>query len=166
MSVMDSKFLGTWHEKCHWSALLVTDLMCSSTSVIYLELCSDREGIGLCCNWNILSCACLHLDRCLADKLVHLRFFLLSLMARAVSLILTTLLVDYPYVYIAVGVFHNASRKQFSYLILPNAKIFLSSFPLITQHDLKTAKWDSIKKIMLAPVKSLQPSWWPKYWKN
>lgn len=79
MTVMDSKFLWTWHEKCLWSALWVPDLMCPSTSVIYLELCSHREGIGLCCNWNILSCTCLDLDICLADKLVNLRFFSVEL---------------------------------------------------------------------------------------
>lgn len=53
------------------------DLMC--TSVIYLEFCSHREGIRLCCNWNILSCTCLDLDICLADKLVDLRFFSVEL---------------------------------------------------------------------------------------
>lgn len=118
MTVMDSKFLWTWHEKCLWSALWVPDLMCPSTSVIYLELCSHREGIGLCCNWNILSCTCLDLDICLADKLVNLRFFFCWAWWPEQSL-----LVDYPSVGIAADVFNSVCRKQFCPLILPNAKI-------------------------------------------
>lgn len=74
MGVTGCKFVWDLAWKGLRSAVLVTDSR-SSTSLMYLVFWSFKESDSVV-NWNILSCSCPDLDRCLADKLVtFLDFF-------------------------------------------------------------------------------------------